>query len=277
MSGSSILDGHPLPPIVVPEDKTSQYTLVAVTLIVILVFWIWATHTMASSVATSELYLQCDAGQCPTNFYNGEKRCSSDPAQTMLYDPSYEVCNSPYACENAKTPYALLSDGSTNRSGVCETGDICRCVTKPQCPNHSLVLFEMQNGSAYLTGIAGSRYTFQQTPVGDASKVGNANATYTNANTQFCTLNAYDTNRLSPGACNFTGTPSPADMLACTNRNPCVVGTLAYITNQSPANFNSTLNANYYPLACVPGIPCDPKSYPVWDQAVSQIACVAPQ
>jgi hypothetical protein len=113
--GRSILDGRDLPPIVVPEDKTSQHTLVAVIIIVVLVFRIWATHTMAGTVATTELYLQCDAGQCPTNIYNGEKRCSSDTTQVMLYDPTYEVCNSPNTCESTSTLYALLSDGSTNR------------------------------------------------------------------------------------------------------------------------------------------------------------------
>jgi hypothetical protein len=119
--------------------------------------------------------------------------------------------------------------------------------------------------------------TVQLIGSGDSLTVGVQNTKYTNANTQFCTINAYDTNRLSPGACNFTGIPTAVDMLTCTNRNPCVTGPLVYITHEDPSAFVSSLHTNYYPLACVPGIPCGSGLYPVWDSAVAQIACVAPQ
>lgn len=275
MHGRSILDGHDLPPIVVPEDKTSQYTILAVVIIVILLFWIWMTHTVASTVSTSELYGQCAVGQCPTNIYNGERRCSGDPTEIMLYDPAFEVCNSPYTCENSRTPYALQSDGSTNLNGVCETGNVCRCLTSQQCPSYSMVLFGMQNGSAYLTGTTGSRYTIGQTPANNPSSVGVEPVSYTNGNTQFCRINAYDTNRLTPGACNFTSIPTAQDMLDCTNRNPCITGALSYVTNADPSKFVASRDINYYPLSCVPGVPCAQGLYPVWDPKVGQIACVS--
>jgi hypothetical protein len=274
MSGHSILEGRNLPPIVVPEDKTSQYTILAVFIIVILTFLIWATHTMASTISSTELYGQCAVSQCPTNIYNGEKRCSKDPNEVMLYDPKSETCNSRYTCENPRTPYALQSDGSTDRNGVCETGSVCRCLTKQQCPSYSMVLFKMQNGSAYLNGTRGDRYTIGQKVVNSPSGIGVESVNYDNGNTEFCRINAYDTNRLAPGACNFTSMPTPDNMLDCTNSNPCITGALSYVTNQDSSKFVAQRDINYYPLACVPGVPCSKGLYPVWDPKVGQIGCV---
>lgn len=281
---NSLADRDGVIPYVLPKDNIPGYILIIVSIIILVLFWTFVFFKGFGGATTAEtariaglgdkVYLTCPQGQCPTNIWNGEKRCSSDSSQSMLYDPEYEVCNSQFTCENTMTPYALNADGSTNDKGVCEEGTICRCLSKPQCPLYSTVLFEMKNGSEYLTGNQSTRYQIRQKPMDDQGNLGYQPINFANGNTQFCFVDPPSLNRLTPGACNFIGSPTAADMLSCVDKNPCINGILTYITRTDPREFVSSKDSVYYPLACVPGVKCPSNQFPVWDSGLGSIACI---
>jgi hypothetical protein len=265
-------------------DRSSEYIIVAASIALIAVLIAAITYYVGSyvkenNVKTSDttVYYECAPGLCPTNKKTGTKRCGSDPTESLLYDPLTEVCNSAHYCEHPDTPYALHGDGSTDIHGVCDPGVACRCVKKPQCPLHSLVIFESSNGNAYL-GTAGTNYTIAQKPGTNAVQIGLAGTSYTDINTQFCQVNPTSLNRLSPGACNFIlDTPSWSELRTCINSNPCVIGSLAYAYPGDAFLFKATKDSFMYPLVCAPSnsTACASTEWPVWDRAQNKIVCVA--
>lgn len=262
-------------------DITPEYVLTAISLIVVLTFIVFISAGIASSPPVTPIYLQCNPGFCPTNIYNGEKRCPVNN-EALLHDPSYETCNSKYTCDSPLTPFALRADGSTNELGICDTNSICRCVKDPQCPIETLATFTVTNGSIYLQNSGSSRVIFVQNPLDFQGDTGRP-LTFNDPNTQFCAIKAYHLNRVSPGACTFLNpvSPTPSEMQECLQRNPCVVGVMAF----RPNNFSDmklsptdTTAISEIPVTCVPGprgvgTGCLGTTVPVWNPVTSSVVC----
>lgn len=261
-------------------SQTAQVVLVAVTLLFLFGFWIWVMYGFNVNTPANVVYLTCPKGLCPTNIYNGEKRCSQDESLSLIYDPAYETCNSRTTCESPLTPYALLPDGSTNELGACATGETCRCVSHPQCSIQTMTIFSLTNGSTYLQDPTSSRGVYQQIPLSFQGDVGSP-FTYLNPNTQFCAIKAYHLNRIAPGACTFANPTAPTtqEIRTCLSLNPCMVGVLAFTPlDASTFTLTATDTRAIYtvPVACVTGQRgplCGPTSVPVWDQSRAQLIC----
>lgn len=279
---------HTHVPIIQP-DSTAQYVLVAVSMLFVIGFWCWIMWTLYKDPPAPAVYFQCIAGECATNIYNGEKRCTNDDTSQTVYDPSYEVCNSKYTCENPRTSYALMSDGSTNELGACEANTICRCLAKPQCASDIVTVFNVVNGCIEQDGDT-SRAIFSQVPMATQGDVASTVLTFDDSNTQFCAMKAYHLNRLAPGACMLSapGNITLAQMHKCMNDNPCMVGALAfYPLDAASFTLNSgNMDAIYsIPVACVPSVRsatndtgrlkgyCTGTQIPVWDRARAAISC----
>jgi hypothetical protein len=262
-----------------------DYVIIAIILIFILLVWILIVYNIKKNITSDSVYLQCIPGECATNIYNGTKICPSNTTEMILIDPSYQVCNSRYTCSNKKTPFALNTDGSTNSNGICENNEICRCLSKASCPNDSLVLFNMINGTMYQGNPNNSRTIFQQIPV--ASQGENNNILFSDQNTQFCAMKAYHLNRIAPGGCIYAD-PNNVTLLelqTCMNNNPCMVGQIAfYPINSDNFILNNQITNTIYdiPVACVPQITstsghisnvCTGTTVPVYNKKTGKIFC----
>lgn len=274
----------------ITKNKYISSDIISIVIIIIfLLFWVWIIYKINSSSNTDRLLIECVPGQCGTNIHNGEKRCPKFSSDTVLIDASYEVCNSRYTCDNNRTPFAVLSDGSTNNLGVCEPNTICRCLTTGRCGNHVSTLFQsmVPNPSGGIT--------FQQIP--SVADIGTENVTFSERNTNFCGVRTNRLNRLSPGSCTFSdldynnGGIRPYIVTDCINSNPCIKGSMAFNTN-TPDRFEkigiTDSDIKNIPVACINsdivcGNPrerlqcennvCPENSLPYWDRRWGFIRC----
>lgn len=297
MSGTYLINQIEPPPIIVKGESTSVFIMIATTLVLFLIFWAWIlwkvnSNTVQFATTGGQLLLSCKEGECGTNMQSGAKRCPSNLTDVVLIDPSAEVCNPANSCTNPLTPYALLSDGSTNSIGVCDSGVTCRCLKVAQCATHITSIFTTVNGSFY-DQAGNNRFTFSQVPLrGD---IGATNVSYSSEGTDFCGVKASNLNRLSPGACTFTNfdyvNASATLKIAtdCINTNPCVIGTMAFNTT-TPAELESNgvgvTEVLNIPVTCVKGTPVSdtngtlypdgecPLGYvPYWDNRWALVRC----
>lgn len=196
----------------------------------------------------------CVPGQCPTNIFNGVKRCPEDLNQSSTAQVGIEVCNSAFACENVETPFAVQGDQSTNLSGLCPLGVQCRCLRPQQCSEFTVAYFKTSQGNPFLPP-QGQRLTFEQL------------TTYTNVlgedvitppfqigrdPTSFCTISNEWVSRITP--------------------SKCLQGVLAYVPDD-PGNFDFNA-AVATPLSCMVGTDCqflDERA--VWDNRINQTTC----
>lgn len=259
------------------------YIITCIVILILLIFIITITFVVYINPDVNKVYFECVSGQCATNIYNGEKRCSNEDGTVIVYDPKYEVCNSKYTCENSLTPYALLKDGSTNEKGICEQNNVCRCLTKPQCSEDNVVLFSLKGGSTQIDN-SQSRAYFDQLSKNYQSNI--SSIIYTNINTEFCAIKAYHLNIISPNACFFEDENNITldEISYCLNLNPCINGLMAFYPLDIN-NFKLDNNAIYtYPVACVPSIRgdnnnvslvnfCGVNKIPVFDKKTSNVIC----
>ena len=282
----------PTAPIIVKGELISPYIIVLIAIIFFILFWCWVAYIISVDPPSSQLLFACPEGQCGTNIYNGEKRCPLNNNDVILIDAAYEVCNSKYTCENPLTPFALQSDCSTNTAGICEPGNICRCLDHGTCSSQTTVLFTVINGSLYSTD-ASSRFSFQQIPI--SSDLGSGSVTYESTTTSFCSLKTSNLNRLSPGSCTFSdsdyinsnGTVYLATQ--CINSNPCVRGVMAFNTetpSQLEINGIGLAEVRSIPVTCVnahiscdvngtmcPDNMCPVAMTPYWDKRWGLVRC----
>jgi hypothetical protein len=264
----------PPPSSKIGKDLTAPFVIAAVVLIIFILFWIGFMHGIEKTPPVSQVFFQCARGQCATNIYNGEKRCPQNEQESVIYNAGFETCNSRFTCESILTPYALLANGGVNELGVCETGTICRCLRKPQCPIETMVVFTMTNGSIYLQDASTSRTLFVQTPLAYQGDTG-APFTFDDTNTQFCAIKAIHLNRVAPGACVFANSLAPTtnEVVSCMQRNPCLTGVMAF----APTNRDAISSV---PVACVPGLrnsdgsgPCVGTQVAVWNTQLGTLSC----
>lgn len=286
----SILDKDGGRPTVIKGTEIPGYAIIAMSLIFILLFWFWVFTKLRREAPKPTYFLQCPEGTCATNIHNGEKRCLDDPTTSIIYDPTFEVCNSRSACENRRTMFAVQEDGSTNGTGVCPSGVTCRCLEKPRCATSVVATFSSVNG--ILTGGAEANEANDaiilqgpQLVQGDAS----ISLDFDDPVTQFCAIRPIFLNRLVPRTkeCNYGEDPTYEEVLACIKSNPCTIGRVAFkplsregfqfrlpSVNGAPSKPNMSV-----PISCVAdredqGV-CVADQVPVWDYAQGNIACMS--
>lgn len=258
-----------------PEDPTPVDILVLLSGIFIILFFIWLVYLMISSVplVIGEAPVSCPIASCATNIYNGQKTCLG-PNDVVEANPSYQVCNSSTLCDNSITPYALQNDGSTNVSGVCEPGIICRCLSQPQCPDFIVATFNTINGNPYTT-LDGTRTAFVQSNITTNSAGFPSNIPplkYQNPLTSFCSIPADFLPRASPGCNSISGAVTAENLQQCFNTNSaCKTGTLAFIPEDINLFNSNTINST--PLGCVRGVPCEQGQVAVWDRQFGGTVC----
>ena len=278
------------------EDNSSNILIPLIVLFVFVIFLTWmlalligsgfkSTSTQNSSLfnpsaTANSLVTSCSIDECATNRITGEKRCPS-VGETILADTASEVCNPRERCTNRTTPYALLSDGSTNFDGICEEGVACPCVSKVRCPNYIASLFTTSNGNTNKS-FTQQRLTFPQIPALSGK-------TYTptpidNPGTTFCKVPPSWLVRSSPG-CNFIdalnfNSINYDNLLLCTGiqngcqgleGSPCLNGVLAVISN-NPDSLTKE-NVIRSQVGCVFGKPCPCGLLPIYDTNFGGIVC----
>jgi len=267
------------------KDYTSDWAILAIMLIILLVGWAILVFLVLKSGAPQEggaaALVNCPPGQCATNIYNGEKRCPP-PTGTIVSYAGEEVCNSAYLCDNDSTPFALLTDGSTSFDGRCETGSTCRCLKYPQCASYITSLFRATDGNPY-GGVPGTRTKFEQyasytDPMTGITTI-NPPFSYSDISTTFCTVPLNWLPRSTPG-CNFSETMDEEAITRCmggtrscygSTFNPCLQGTLSFITPNSDAFTSSSVERT--PLGCVAVDDCPCGQVSVYDTSLGARVC----
>lgn len=295
------LDKAPIQQITITtKPDNTWWILLAISLIILFIFWIYLTYLSLESVpkliSTGQTGVEiiCPVNQCATNIYNGEKRCPTS-GQTIISDAATEICVTAGLCDNSRNPYAVQSDQSTNINGTCEidpsTGQptTCRCLPRPQCPNYVLAGWETYSGNAFV-GLNQQRTSFTQFTASDADAnniiSNNAPLSYADDGTKFCLAPLTWVARGSPG-CPFMTLEGGVDISAnevtvcmgtsqdCTagfpTSNPCSRGTLAFVTPDSDSFTKNSINL--VPLGCVNGDPCPCGQVAVYDTMLGGIVC----
>jgi hypothetical protein len=266
--------------------ETDAYTLVAVVFIIFLSIITVFIFIVYKDIRNESVFFACPRSECPTSLTTGEKRCPVDVNESVLYDPVEEVCNSRYTCENSRTPYALMSDGSTNNLGVCEKDSICRCLTTAKCSSDIITMFSMSGN----VNQPNSRSIFYQKSLDYQGNGGSQDFSFTTTNTDFCSIKAYHLNRISPGACTFSDTNniSLEELTTCFRSNPCQMGLLAFYPENPdhfPLAYNDYTAIYSIPVACVPGKSkyadgslenyCSITEVPIWNRRDATVECRA--
>lgn len=226
----------------------------------------------------------CPTGTCPTNIVTGVKTCPQVD-QPSPYDPQIQVCNSKFRCDNPLTPFALLPDGSTTITGVCENNTSCPCLKVTQCPNYILSVFTTSGGNPFQS-LQGQRITFPQesTFVGvNGVRTTVPPIQYNNPATTFCAAPISWLPLANPG-CNFVAEPNSityADIVTCMGlprgctggviTNPCLQGTLAFISNNPDALTQAEITTTQ--LGCVRGEPCPCGQVAIFDTNYGNVVC----
>ena len=248
---------------VVEADDTVDIVLPLIILIVFILFLGWmiyllvstgframvgATPIVGSVIASNSADVSgvgtCAAGQCATNLMSGIKTCPDEDVSIRI-DPSMEVCNSRYVCDNGLTPFAVQSNGSTRLDGVCEFETECGCLNTMRCPSYILSVYTTSGGNPYQS-VSGQRITFpQQSSYVTSNGIATTNPPIeiTDPTTTFCTAPLSWLPFSNPG-CGFRiANPSSMtyqDLLVCTGQvnhclglegSACLQGILALITN----------------------------------------------
>jgi hypothetical protein len=257
------------------NKNRQDYSIISTMILIVLIFWILVLITLYNNAPAPTYFLPCDPGECATNIYNGEKRCLDDITTSIVYDPTYEVCNKKTSCNNPMTKYAVQEDGSTNSDGICPDGITCKCIKKPRCSTSILATFSPRDA-----------VIIQQsdTVQGSLPEIGE---------TDYCYLRPYYLNKLVPRTkeCNFTSTPvKQTEMLQCIRSNPCTIGVMVvkphsilnYVFNKGNGLYNED-----EPVMCVAENKwlgsdkkmhssiekCDDRQILVWDSTQDRAVC----
>lgn len=226
----------------------------------------------------------CPVGMCAIDVISGTKRCPGSEVVSLTYDPSSEVCTYPDSCP-IEIPFALNPDGSTNESGACSAGLICRCSKEEYCANNVTAKFVVKNGIPNVDMGQFKNYVIEQevslNPSGAFNRI-----TKDDPAKDFCKINPAFTDRVV-GGCNLNFSEADpvncfargncigaaltganyASMVTCQANNPCQSGVLAYNVDDKEAyEFNQYNGSNideymndsqFYTVGCTVGKPCD--------------------
>jgi hypothetical protein len=261
------------------SDVTSDTILVIISAIIIAGFFIWLSFGVSKGISEqqyldSQVGFVCSPGQCAVDNITGEKICPESGSITIGYDIDTQVCSDPIYCTDSIFRYAIRHDGSTNSFGICDDGDICRCSPVARCPRYITSTFDTILGNPY-SGVNFTDTTFTQTdivlPPGQTDGVSFNNA-------RFCSVPFEWLFRSSPGCNTVVPNQDPVSGVTnCIDNNPCLSGTLAYISSDS-SSFN-TQDLITTTLSCVQGIRCTPSkdtslyNAPIYDTNYGGVVC----
>lgn len=283
----SILDrDQPRPIKIKPssENANSDIILIIVTAILLVGFFSWMSYGVATGISISQnrksqVGYVCAPGQCALDTTTGEKICPEDGNLTIPYNIQTQVCTDPILCTNNIYGYAILPDGSTNALGICMNGERCRCSDRNRCPRYISSIFSTIKGNPY-AGVSFTQTTFtQQVAQLDPGQTDG----YAYSNGSFCSIPYQWLFRSSPGCATVLPSESGADVdpissvTLCIDSNPCVSGTLAYISSDSSSFTKEDLTT--LPLSCVKGTKCpqteDDGYYnvPIFDTGYNKLVC----
>jgi len=288
------------------NDDIADIIIPLIVLIFLIIFLIFIISVLSYSnfeVTTPEnpvisdtrgsLSKNCKIGECATNILNGYKLCSDDESKPVKYNPSIEICNKKYECNNSITPYAVSADGSTNITGKCDENVACSCIKKPQCPNYILSAFTTINGSL-LRSIQNQRIIFPQVNSNTNNGVITTSSPIQLQNPvlQFCSAPLSYIQYATPG-CNASLASESNSLLYkdlqdcmgmeknCTGTvyantdykgSPCLQGTLAIITDNPDTLVQS--NVNSFLLGCVQGETCPCGKVGVYNTSFGALQCL---
>lgn len=258
------------------------YTIIAAIIIFFLIVGGLVLYKFVTNSISDTYYLVCEPNKCATNIYNGEKRCGINNIP-IIYNPAFEVCNSRYACDNLKTPYALRNDGSTDITGICDFETPCRCLTQAQCGYETLVTFSVTNNGINFINptTSGNTSIINQNALQTQGYVGTP-LILNDPNSEYCAIKLYNFNRAVPRTvqCNFIQPDNPTLQEAelCINSNPCTIGTLAFAPQSiDDFSFSGSILLDV-PVGCFSDLrsaaPCKPFTIPVWNLATTTIVCL---
>lgn len=295
----TVVDTH----YIVEDDNTSDIVIPAIILLVFILFLGWMLYLLitsrfkpsprslssdqaiiAAGITGATNFTTCKPGQCATNLQSGAKTCPSQNISIQI-NPTSDVCNGRYVCDNPLTPYAVQSDGSSNISGQCEPNTECACIKAQQCPSYILSIFTSSGGNPYQS-LSGQRLIFPQESTFvsiNGTTTSNPPIQLSNPTTNFCTAPLSWLPLSTPG-CGFKianpNSMSYQDLLICTGMvnkcsgiqgNPCLQGTLALISDNPDTLQQSTINQAQY--GCVSGSPCPCGLLPIFDTQYGNIIC----
>jgi len=257
----SILDRDGPRPIIIPPDPVPNFVLGFISLIIIIVFLFFLILKIKDSPSSGPTEIQCEPGQCSTNIFTGVKDCPVNSADIKTVNPTMEVCNSPFTCENPRTPHALQSDGST-KIGICEGKNKCRCLQKPQCAEHVTAYFETTLGNPY-QGVDGQKLIISQVN-SYKDLAGNFQTDsplqFESSATEFCAISRELGERSWPPVFDENG---PAE---------CLNGILAYVPENSSTFTREDVENTA--LSCVVGTRCSSGEIPYWDTRLGRVNCI---
>lgn len=228
------------------RDDISDIVVVFIMTMIFVIFLVFITYNLYTSFRTKiESVNVCELGQCATSILTGVKRCPKIN-ETISYDLGLEVCNSRNFCDNTETPYAVLSDGSTDDSGVCEDGTICRCLSERRCPFHTAAAFRTTFGNLYDS--TSTRNVIEQY-YEDRGYI-----TVENTGNEFCTISPLLLNHSRPGCTVDVINCSTIKQCMHQEQSPCLHGVLAYIVQDEESI--DTVNYTSTAMSCVTGDAC---------------------
>jgi hypothetical protein len=232
----------------------------------------------------------CPNGMCAIDKQSGTKRCPSASSDSIIYDPSAELCTYPDSCPES-IPYAVNADGSVNENGRCSTGMVCRCSKKATCSTNTVAKFVVKNGIPEVEHLGFKNYIISMEPSTNPNGAFNRLERDELAK-EYCKINPAYTGRLSSG-CDLSfnridpvnckerdvvcsgateGEAHYSSMIVCQADNPCPVGQLAYnVDNKDPKSFLQFNGKNiatymhdsdFYTLGCSVGMSCTFETIP---------------
>ncbi len=259
----SILDRERLRKIVVPPDPVPGYLLGFISIILILAFVLWLLFVIKNG-AEEDVSLTCAPGQCITNLFNGIKTCPDQENQSLVLDPETEVCNSPFVCENPRTPFAVQSDGSTKLS-LCEKNVKCRCLQKAQCANFVTATFSTDLGNPFQAPDQ-QKFSLQQVIEFEdfaMNIIPEPPFSLESETRDFCQIPREWLPYIWPSVVDEDG-----------DLSTCLKGSIAFVP-EDPASFNTTEEVlNETLLSCVVGSPCPKGKIPFFDTTVNRLRCI---
>lgn len=284
------------------EADTTEFTLTLITFLILSLFLGWMLYLLIStnfqttnpespvtSDARARTSVTCPRDECSTNIISGFKVCP-EANKEIIINPSTDVCNPRFECNNPLTPFAVQSDGSTRLDGTCEDGVQCACARQSKCPDYVLSVFTVSNGN-FFDPLPGQRISFPQKSVFIAGGGASGGAAtdlppiqFSDPGTTFCLAKLSILPLATPG-CKFVSATSNDiftydDLVLCMgaqsgcdgiNSNPCLQGVLAIVSND-PDSLSAT-DISTYQYGCVRGNPCACGEVAVYDTRFGGVVC----
>lgn len=167
---------------------------------------------LAEEISEINSLQYCDVKQCVVNLATGIKRCPEFGQSQLIFNIEKEVCSDIFSCP-AELPFAVLSDGQTNRFGQCEIGIACRCVANEFCALNVVDTFNIIGGNPYTNQQNFLNYNFQESNLLNDQGFDNQNIEIdgSNAGIQFCKINPVYSERIQNGCIFACGDGDPLD------------------------------------------------------------------